>query len=313
MNDVLTNFHFLRPYWLLALIPAGIIWFVLREGWGPTRRLGDIIAPHLLRHLLRGQDQRKGLRPQHILLLLWILLIVAVAGPSWRMAPSPFAEDRAGLMLLLKLDPGMEAEDIRPSRLERARHKIRDLLALRTGGLAGLVAYSGSAHLVMPLTRDMRIIEQMAQALDPSVMPTEGDALAEALALAAEQFDRRNTAGSMLVITDGVDPAQIQASIDSGKKDGLAVQILAAVGSRAQAVQSGIEAGAQALGAPFYLMTVDDTDVRRISSRVEKLIAGAAAENEKRRWQDSGYALVPFILFGMLLWARRGWSVRWES
>jgi Ca-activated chloride channel family protein len=165
----------------------------------------------------------------------------------------------------------------------------------------------------MPLTRDMRIVEQMAQALDPSVMPTEGDALAEALALAAEQFDRRNTAGSVLVITDGVDPAQIQASIDYRKKDGLAVQILAAVGSRAQAVQSGIEAGAQALGAPFYLMTVDDTDVRRISSRAERLIAGSAAENEKRRWQDSGYALVPFILFGMLLWARRGWSVRWES
>ena len=312
MTDVLTHFHFLRPYWLLAVIPVGIIWLYMRRSIDPSRRLGQFIAPHLLKHLVQGPAPRTVLRPSQVLLPLWVLLTVAVAGPSWQMAPSPFGEDKAGLMILLKLGPGMAAEDLRPSRLERSRHKIRDLLQLRSGGAAGLIAYSGSAHLVMPLTRDTRIIEQMAQALASEVMPAEGDALGEALALAAEQLQRRNTAGSVLVVTDGIDPAQLQTLRDYRKGDGPSVQILAALGSREQAVQAGIESAARALDAPFEWISTDDRDVRRISRRAESRMAASNAPNEAAQWQDGGYGLVPLILIGTLLWARRGWSVRWE-
>jgi Ca-activated chloride channel family protein len=164
--------------------------------------------------------------------VLWVLVIVAVAGPSWRQAPAPFAEETAGLMILLELNPGMDAEDLRPSRLERSRHKIHDLLEGRTGGTVGLIAYSGTAHLVMPFTRDTRIVEQMTQALDPSVMPAQGDALSEALTLAADQFDRRNTAGSVLIVTDGIDSAQLQALGQYREAGGPGVQILAGSPSR---------------------------------------------------------------------------------
>jgi Ca-activated chloride channel family protein len=215
-------------------------------------------------------------------------------------------------MILLKLNPSMLSEDLRPSRLERVRHKLHDLFELRPGGSAGLIAYSGSSHLVMPLTQDTRIIEQMAKALDPSLMPAQGDALAEALARAAAQFEGRNTAGSVLVITDSIEPAQIRDLTEYGKGAGPPVQILAALANRDLAAQNGIEAGARALGAPLALMTVDETDLRQIIKRAESQVIAATPKMEAVQWKDSGYLLVPVIVLGALLWARRGWSVRWE-
>ena len=312
MMVFLDNFHFLRPYWLLTLVPVGFIWFVLHRSQNVARQFGEFIAPHLLNHLMHRPEHRNILRPVHLLLLVWVLLVVAVAGPSWQMEPSPFAEDKAGLMILMKLSPSMKAEDLRPSRLERARHKLHDLFELRTGGTAGLIAYSGSSHLVMPLTEDTRIIEQMAGALDPSVMPVEGDVLAEALALAAEQFARREIVGSVLVITDGIVPAQIQNLVEYAKRTGPPVQILAAAGSRELAAQGGIENGARALGAPVFLMTADDTDVHQIIRQAENQVSAVTPKREEVQWRDGGYFLVPVILLCMLLWARRGWSVRWE-
>jgi len=312
MTLFLDNFHFLRPQWLLVLIPAGIIWLVLRRSQDPARHFGGLIAPHLLKHLLHRPQKQNVLRPAHFLLVMWILLGIAVAEPSWQMAPSPFAEDSAGLMILLKLDPSMLSEDLRPSRLERVRHKLHDLFELRPGGSAGLIAYSGSSHLVMPLTQDTRIIEQMARALDPSLMPAQGDALAEALALAAAQFESRNKAGSVLVITDSIESAQIPDLTEYGKGAGPPVQILAALANQDLAVQNGIEAGARALGAPLALMTVDETDLRQIIKRAENQVIAATPKMETVQWKDSGYLLVPVIVLGALLWARRGWSVRWE-
>ena len=268
MTVFFNDFHFLRPDWLLAFIPAGVIWLVLRRSRDPLRRFGERIAPHLLNHLVYEPGQRRFLRPALLLGLLWSLLVVAIAGPSWRTQPPPFAEDKAGLMILMKLGPSMKGEDLRPSRLERAQHKLHDLFELREDGAVGLIAYSGSSHLVMPLTWDARIIEQMALALEPSLMPVAGDALAEALELAAEQFARRKTAGSVLVITDGVEAAQIPRLTEFGK-EGPPVQILAAVGSSQLLAQNGIEKAAGALKASVQLMSTDDTDVRQVIRRAE--------------------------------------------
>jgi len=312
MTAFFDNFHLLRPYWLLALIPVGIIWLAMRRNENPARQFRKFIAPHLLEHLLHiPSEGRLFLRPAQVLLVLWLLLIAALAGPSWQVQPSPFAEEKAGLMILIKLSPSMKTEDLQPSRLARTRHKMHDLFALRSDGPTGLIAYSGSAHLVMPLTPDTRIIEQMADALEPELMPAEGDALGEALSLAADQFERRKTAGSILVITDSIDPGQDQILSAYRKASGLPVQILAAVGSRELVVSNGIEAGAKALGAQVHEMTVDDRDVRRIAQGAESNVSQAAADMEQMQWKDSGYLLVPLIFLGTLLWARRGWSVRW--
>lgn len=122
--------------------------------------------------------------------------------------PSPFADDDAGLVMLLKVSSTMKATDVQPSRIARAKHKLRDLLEARKGLSTGLVVYSGSAHLLMPLTRDDRIVTAIAEDLTPELMPADGDALAEALLLAGQVLQRAGVPGSVLVMADSVAPAQ---------------------------------------------------------------------------------------------------------
>ena len=102
---------------------------------------------------------------------LIVLICLALAGPTWQREPAPFADDTAALVIVVEVTPTMLAQDVQPSRLERAALKIHDLLALRRGSVTALVAYAGSAHLVLPLTQDGDLITEFAAQLDPSIMP----------------------------------------------------------------------------------------------------------------------------------------------
>ena len=310
--SVLAQLSFLRPWWLLALLPViGISLFLLRSQ-DASSAYKRWVAPHLLKHLIIKPDTRKIIRPSQMFGVLGVLFIIALAGPSWRTEPSPFAEEDAGLMIVLRVSPSMKAEDLLPSRLERARLKLHDLFQLRTGGTSGLIAYSASAHLVMPLTPDTRIIEEMAASLDPSVMPAhDGDALVGALALTEAQFEKSKIAGSVLIVTDGISSTQVSALAEYRKVSRLGVQVLAVASSPPAADQAGIDRGARALDARTQLITVDDTDVRHITDRAESIVSEVTAAQEGSRRKDEGYAIVPVIAIGVLLWARRGWSVSW--
>jgi len=313
MSELLGYFHFLRPLWLLALVPATLTGWLLWWQQDPRRGYGAIIAPHLLTHLVIMAGKTSFLRPEVVLLCALPLSILALAGPSWRQEPSPFAEDQAAAIVVLKIAPSMQASDLQPSRLERAQHKLHDWLALRPGARVGLIAYSGSAHLVMPLTRDSRIVEQMAQALEPSVMPVQGEALADALKLAQQQLERAGVPGSIVVMTDSIAASQLSTLADYRQAGGPPVQVLAMVGSRQAAAANGLDTGARSLDASLELVTVDDSDVRRLATRATTHVAVAKADTPEARWRDEGYVLVPLLTLVALLWARRGWSIRWQQ
>ena len=180
------EFHFLRPFWLLAALPALVVWWRLWRQQDSVHMWQQVVDQHLLEHLIVGDSKHRGPRPIQLLLVLWMICAIALAGPAWRMEPSPFADDEAGLVVLLKVSGSMMATDVQPSRLERAKHKLRDLLEQRQGSSTGLIVYSGSAHLVMPLTRDDRIVSSMVEDLTPDLMPVDGDVLVAALQLAQQ-------------------------------------------------------------------------------------------------------------------------------
>ena len=207
----MAEFHFLRPLWLWSLVPIVLIWWGLWRRQDVVAAWRKVVDPHLLEHLLVGEQQKRLLRPIHLTLVLWVACALALAGPTWEREPSPFADDRAGLVVLMKASNTMNATDVQPSRLERSKHKLRDLLERREGAATGLIVYSGSAHLVMPLTRDGRIISAMASELSPELMPVDGDSLGEALGLAASVLERAGVPGSVLVVADAVSPSQVGA------------------------------------------------------------------------------------------------------
>jgi Ca-activated chloride channel family protein len=296
--------HVIRPGWLLALLPAGLLWWLLRRGADQGRAWRGIVAPHLLAHLWGGEQQASRFTPLHALGLLWLLSIVAIAGPTWTHEPSPFAEDTAALAIVVKVSPSMETQDIQPSRLQRATQKIHDLLQARGSAKTALIAYAGSAHLVMPATSDAGIIDTFAQALAPQVMPEDGDVAAEALHL-AEQSLADAGAGSIVWITDSVAPEQADALANWRRTSGTAVRLWPPLtpGDELDA----LEHNARAVNAQLQALTADDTDVQALANAAKfAQTLGAAGED---RWAESGYWLTPLIALLLLLFFRRGWMI----
>lgn len=296
----MSEFHFLRPLWLLALLPTLLVWFL---AWRKTATLGTlakVVAPHLLKHLLVDGESVRGFRPIHMLGIIWLVSVLALSGPSWQREPSPFADEQAGLFVLLRVSPTMLASDLQPTRLERARHKLTDLLELRESSATGLIAYNGSAHLVMPLTRDGRILSAMAESLSPEIMPRQGDALSEALMLAQSHFDRAQMPGSVLIITDEI--------IDSREVEtDLPIQILA-IHSPGSALPAGIDAQSKRLSASISSFSFDGSDVEQINRRARSQFSYSQSLSDSQRWQDSGYTLLPVIALLSLAFFRKGWQ-----
>jgi Ca-activated chloride channel family protein len=301
------DFHFIRPLWLLLAVPALLLGYGLWRNQDQTAAWRQVIDQHLLEHLIVGESARSRLRPIHLLLVTWLICTIALAGPSWRLEPSPFADDEAGLIVLLKVSESMLATDVQPTRLERAKHKISDLLALREGSSTGLIVYSGSAHLVMPLTRDDRIVSAMIEDLTPELMPVDGDSLVEALQLAEQMLAKSGVPGSALVIADSVASVQAQALLTADIR--LPVQFLF-VQVPSAPLDAGMQSAASNLNAPVVNLTVEPADVERVANRAQTSIQSVSAIGEGTRWLDAGYRFLPLLAFILLMWSRKGWLVR---
>jgi Ca-activated chloride channel family protein len=214
---------------------------------------------------------------------------LAIAGPTWQREPSPFADAERPVMLVLKVTPTMLTSDLSPSRLERARQKIADLLEAHDGMPAGLIAYSGSAHLVLPPTPDREIVLSLAHALSPEIMPREGDRLDEAVALADRILKEGGQGGSILVLAN---------SVTTGQTFDAPFTVLAMLPESTPL---------PVLSQRVVRTTVDDADIKALSRRLATASAPPAAPGEGERWRDAGYWLTPLLALLVIGWFRRGW------
>ncbi|MXZ44510.1 MAG: VWA domain-containing protein [Gammaproteobacteria bacterium] len=205
--DTVSNFHFIRPWWLLGCLLVVVI-FVLRLRARRSKTGWDaVVAPELLSVLIPERAQ-KQLRRWFDILVASALLVAcfAMAGPSWSQIPLPVEQQRDDLVVVLDCSTSMYAEDIEPSRLEHAKQKITDILRNRDEGRTALVVYAGDAHIVTPLTHDVETIQHLLASVEPRIMPLSGSNPDHALELSWNLLDQgANGVGRILVITDSVD------------------------------------------------------------------------------------------------------------
>lgn len=301
MIGALTNLHFIRPWWL-ALIPVVLgLWWLWQRNADPLRGWRQQIEPEFLQALVVGRH-RKGMFVSYLLLAAWLLAVLAIAGPTWRLEPNPFADDAEPLMILLKADQSMNQPPPSPSRIERAHLKIADLADLRKGQPLGLIAYAGSSHMVLPPTSDTDIVAEMADEISPEIMPEPGDRLDLAIQKASELLQSENQGGSLLIIADSaqIDP---KAVAQVARDNSLPVQILA-LSAPDSPERESLEEVASALDASVQSLTVDDQDVVALVDFAERS-AGTAMAGESSRWQEAGYWLTPALALIVLFSFRR--------
>jgi Ca-activated chloride channel homolog len=289
----------------MALLPAALLVWQIGRTRGADWMWRGIVAEQLLPYLFLKGTQERRIGPLVLLAAVWGLVILSLAGPTWKREPAPFADDTAPLVFVVKVTPSMKTEDVQPDRLARSAQKIHDLLALRGGAKSALIAYAGTPHLVMPLTRDAAIINTFAAALDPKIMPDDGDAAAGALALAAEVLAKSGQSGSIVWITDGIAPEEQNALSELRKHWRVPAHVLAPLPRGPELDTVGKMAGA--VGASVIPITSDDADIRDLA-RAAKFVS-ATISGQGDHWQESGYWLISIIVVLSTLWFRPGWMV----
>lgn len=202
----LTEFHFIRPYWLLSILPFIAVFYLLLKNKLSQGSWSNVCDPELLPFIL----QEKPVKHSRLALfsggLSALIIIFALAGPTWERLPSPVFRNDAALVIALDLSNSMNANDIKPSRLERARFKIADILKQRKDGQTALLVYAGDAFTVTPLTTDTETIASQLSALTTEIMPAQGNNTPLALSSAIKLLKQTGLqSGEILLITDDVD------------------------------------------------------------------------------------------------------------
>ncbi len=322
-----------HPWWALLALQPVLMMLLLKLRHRQVLHYADA---HLLPWVLRGGEQGgRDRRKQLLNLAAWLLLACAAAGPRLPLAlgdgQQAVQRHEMDIMLLLDVSPSMQAQDISPQRLQRAKLELLDLLPRLRGERLGLIAFSGSAGLIMPLSRDYTALRYYLDIAQPALFDTPGTAIAAALELALRNLPPASSRQrAILLLSDaeasalsGPAGAAVWEAADKLKQAGIRVYILGA-GSAAGAtipqangyplVNEGVEvvsmldeAGfgelAGKTGGKFAQVADGDGDWRTLYERgLLTLPGGKQTAENVQAWREM-YAV--FLLPALLLFALR--------
>ena len=338
---IMANLHFVRADWFYAFIP--LILFLLLSYWKKQddKNWLPIIDKALLPFVLTKSSGKRRRYPLFLVFIAASLCITALAGPVYKKLPQPVFREQSSLVVLLDLSQSMNATDIKPSRLIRAKLELLDILKLRKTGQTALVVYAADAFVVTPLTDDNATIANLVPALTTEMMPAQGSNLSIALAKTSELFNQAGiNKGDILLITDDIHSRE-QASIEKivsqghrlsifgiGTADGAPIPLDESMGGgflldRDGAIviprvdSSKLQRYALSGGGLYTVLDAGDSDVNKLarlfeSSELAKDDREDSEENANQDltadlWQEEGHWLLLPLLFFAALWARRGW------
>ena len=320
------DFHFIRPELLFLLVPAVLLILFARYRSRTRSAWQSVISPHLLPFLFVKGESQKVKSGLFLAAIISLLMIIALSGPSFRQKSVPVIQTENAQVILLDLSLSMDATDIKPSRLQRARHKLTDLLSQTKEGSIALVVYAGDAFVISPLTSDAKTIETMVPTLSTNIMPVLGSRPDLAINKSIELLkNAKYSYGQIIWLTDGVDSEFIEPISESINAANYELSILA-IGTEQGAPiplpdKSGFlkdRAGnivvpklqtqelkdiAANTDSGIVELTADSKDIDYLVARYQG--DGDESDGEKNeqlisRWIDDGYWLI-WIVLGLFL------------
>ena len=324
-----TEFHWIRPEWLLALPLVAVLALIMTRRQlapGSWQRVVDAaLAPYVLS---RSGPGASGAR-WWLFLLCGALASLALAGPSWKRLEQPVFRSEQAIVIVLDLSRSMDAADLAPSRLTRARLKILELLERRKSGQTALVVYSANAFTVTPLTTDADTVASLVGSLSTDIMPSRGSYPAAAIDKGRELLQQAGVGyGELLLITDGGTSPQAERAARDLRDAGYTLSVLGAGTEEGAPIprpdggfvtdRSGriaiprLETAqlrdlAQAGGGSYTAMTADNRDIDALLSGVASASPAADESLATDQWRDEGPWLLLLLVPLASLAFRRGW------
>ena len=202
--------------WALPVV-ALLLLLGLRRRRALVARLGPLVG--------RDVGQRANRRHRTRLIAMWVglgLVVVSLAQPRWGYRWQELKREGLSIVVVLDTSSSMAAEDVSPSRMDRAKREILDLTELLAGDRLGLVLFAGGAYPRMPLTLDYNAIRRVVKQADTTTLRSQGSDLGAALEAAGKLLGASGAADrAIIVVSDGEDqlgkaPAVAEALADKG-------------------------------------------------------------------------------------------------
>jgi Ca-activated chloride channel family protein len=327
----MTELHFLRPLWLLALVPIAALLIQLYRKRMRAGAWETVCDPALVPFVI--QPGKGGASP---IRLVWIglgalLAVLALAGPAWKKIPQPVFSDRNALVIALDLSLSMDATDVTPSRLGRAMFELQDILLARDAGRGetGLLVYAGDAFAVAPLTDDTDTVANLLKAMTSDLMPSRGSHTIRALELAEQLLaETRAGNGHILLVTDSIE-FQADRTVRELRRKGIRTSVLAMGTPEGSPIPTG-KGFVTTRGGEIVIPAVDlaklgriasdgggllirgqpgDSEIQTLVDWLESHVADSEAEGKELQadlWEEEGPWLLIILLPLAALAFRRG-------
>jgi Ca-activated chloride channel homolog len=339
MNEILNNsqailehLHFVRADWFYAFIPLILFLLLSLRKTLESKNWRSVIDPQLMPFVLSQSDTSRQRRyPLILVFIAASLCITALAGPVYKKLPQPVYREQSSLVVLLDLSQSMNATDVKPSRLARAKLELLDILKTRKTGQTALVVYAADAFVVTPLTDDNATIANLVPSLETSMMPAQGSNLTAALNKTLSLFSQAGiVSGDILLITDDVhqrDESAIEKAAAQGHR--LSIFGIGTASGGPVPLQDGgflldrdgaivipkldatkLQRYALTGGGLYTGIKADDSDARKLSRLFQSSEIEQGADDKKLDadiWQEEGHWLLLPLIFFAALWARKGW------
>jgi Ca-activated chloride channel family protein len=333
IEQLMSDFHFIRPLWLLGIIPAALCLLMINKLAHQAGNWSKVISAELLPFLMQS-DAQGGNRLTRSFMVgvagCWLLFCLALAGPSWNQLPQPVHKEDAALVLMLDLSPSMLAEDVAPSRLIKARYKMIDILKARQQGFTGLVVYGGEAFTVSPLTEDGNTIVSLIPTLHPGLLPVYGSNTEDGIDAAMDLIKNAGyQQADILLLTDGVSRAAFGDISSQLKSRNIRLHILGIGTAEGAPIPMGNGGFVKDKNGSILLPKLDSSALRQLAglgggkfvsmsnddSDISHLLQAAASDFPETKvvsdqtldvWEDYGYWLILLLLPLLLASFRKG-------
>ena len=262
--------------WTLLAVPlvVGLFAWAAWQRREALRRFGDA---GLVERLAAAVSPRRRRWKAAFVALGVLLVALALAGPRFGTTLREIEREGVDLVIALDVSLSMQAEDVAPSRLERAKNEIKGLLGELRGDRVGLVLFAGDAFIQCPLTVDYSAVRLFLDVAEPSLIPTPGTDFGAAVRAAVEAFDVQGTEAAertraLLIVSDGENHiAEAEAVAEEARRAG--VVVFAAGVGETEGAPIPITQGA---GRTTYKR---DRDGRVVATRLEEAALRSLAEN----------------------------------
>lgn len=303
MSEFLHNFHFLRPWWLLALLPVLWGWWRFGREHGESSAWAKVCDRNLLHFLLIKGSSGKQNHFSALTAVAAAVAILALSGPAWQKQQLPNLVAAKPVMLLLSLSSDMLVSDVAPDRLTRAKYGVTDIIKELDDAEVGLIVYSGEPYLISPLSEDGDLVLNLLPEINMNIVPENADNLARAIELAVQKIkDAGYSFGNIAVFGAGV--ADVSAAVAAAKNaaaENYDVSIVAM-----DALGNSDLARVAAAGEGVYVDVTDGTD--KLAQYINRNWQRRFGESRNRSeiWYDFGYYLLWPVMLAVLFLFRRG-------